>query len=126
MILPSGSNGPHGVAGVPGPSWGIHTKPAPPDDYVTWANTHDVDIRYCGIDVRAALLALDLLRSRNPSYEGLRVTNVSTISLIKRMFQLEFDTDLPPAEMLRDMGAKIRSHDAESVLNAIRDTSSPF
>ena len=121
-LLPSGANGPLApyIAGMGNAPADAHPS------YVTWANSPEVDIRYCGINVKAALLALDLLRSRNPAYEGLRVNNVNTISLIKRMFQLEFDTDLPPPEMLVGMGAKIRSNDAESVMSALRDTACPY
>ena len=119
MLLPSGANSAIGPA--------YHPKPHPePPDYVTWANSPEVDIQYCGINVKAALLALDLLRTRNPAYEGMRVNNVNTISLIKRMFQLEFDTDLPPPEMLRNMGAKIRGNDAECVMSALRDITGPY
>lgn len=128
-LLPSGANGPHGSNGAIGPAYhpSLVAKPCPePPDYATWANSPEVDIQYCGINVRAALLALDLLRTRNPAYEGMRVNNVNTISLIKRMFQLEFDTDLPPPEMLRDMGAKIRGNDAESVMSALRDMAGPY
>ena len=94
--------------------------------YVTWADAGEITVTYCGIDVRAILLALDLLRSRNPAYEGMRIHNINAVSMIKHIFQLEFGTDLPSAEMLRGMGAQIRSHDAEAVMNALRDTACPY
>lgn len=107
-------------------STAIGASAVTPPEYTTWVDIPEIDVRYDGVDVRAVLLALDLLRTRNSAYEGIRFNNVHSIPLVKRMFELEFGTGLPPTEMLRGMGAKIRSHDAESALIAIRDTASPY
>jgi hypothetical protein len=94
--------------------------------YQTWANYEDVSIVIDGIDARTALLSLDLLRKKSPEYEGFRIAHASALRLIQKMFKSEFQSDMPPPEMARHMGASIRAHDAESVLQILNNASQPY
>jgi hypothetical protein len=117
------SHGP--ITGGNGPY--ANPKPYPePVDYTTWANVDAVSIQIKNVDVKEALLALDLLRTRSPEYEGLTISHASSISLISKLFKAEFGTEMPPVPMAIAMGAKIRSRDAECVLSVIRDVQCPF
>jgi hypothetical protein len=116
---------PFGIVGGNGPY--ANPKPYPePTDYSTWANVDAVSIQIKNVDVKEALLALDLLRTRSPEYEGLTISHASSISLISKLFKAEFGTEMPPVPMAIAMGAKIRSRDAECVLSVIRDVQCPF
>lgn len=118
---PPSGNGP--LTG--GPQVGIVPKDA---DYVTWADSPGfaVEVKINGIDAREALLALDLLRKKDRAYEGLRISNAGSIILIQKLFRAEFDSEMPPVEMARQLGAKVGSHDAEAVISILRDCSGPF
>lgn len=110
---------------VSGPQIGPVAKDA---EYVTWADNpvSAVEVKINGIDAREALLALDLLRKKDKAYEGLRVSNSGSFILIQKLFLAEFGSAMPPAEMARQLGANIRSHDAEAVVSILRDCSGPF
>jgi hypothetical protein len=101
------------------PLTGVAPLKSTPEAPRCWADDEHFDVTYKGISVRAILLALSMLRSKDPDYNALTIQNRHALGLIVKVFEREFGTELPPPEMARELGAVVSHQDAQSVMHVL-------
>jgi hypothetical protein len=115
------SNSIYGVQAIPPPN-AVTANP----EYKTWADNKAINVTVDGVDARTAIAAFSLLCQRDPAYYSIALDRRGSLTLIKRLFELEFGGDMPSAEMAVSLGAKPLPQEAEQVLRQLHNESGPY